>query len=140
MRAAVLSSLLFAIVAGGCANLMPAAPAAAPPVSVATLYQQPGERALIMGLSLYDQGVFERAEQSFQQALRLGLKDRRDVAAAHKYLAFVACAFNRLDECATHFRSALAADPGFGLSDSEAGHPIWGPVFKRVAAAPKRTS
>jgi hypothetical protein len=58
---------------------------------------------------------------------------------AYKHLAFIACAFNRPAECEADFRSAFAADPGFRLTDAEIGHPIWGPVYRRVAAvAPRR--
>jgi hypothetical protein len=35
-------------------------------------------------------------------------------------------------ECEAAFRAARAADPGFVLSRSEAGHPLWGPVYRRV--------
>ena len=129
--------LLLAATLTGCVTPPPAPPQ---PVaaSVAALYQRPAERALIMGLSLYEQAAFDRAEQSFQAALKGGLADKQDAATAYKYLAFIACAFNRLDECAQDFRAAFAADDKFALTDSEAGHPIWGPVFKRVAAERKK--
>lgn len=134
MRAAAIVLLLTAALTG-CETLQPAPPPAAPATaSVAALYQRPGERALIMGLSLYEQAAFDRAEQSFQAALKSGLADKQDVATAYKYLAFIACAFNRLDECAQDFRAAFGADDKFALTDAEIGHPIWGPVFKRVAA------
>jgi Tfp pilus assembly protein PilF len=127
--------LLLAAALTGCATPPPAPPAAQPAAaSVAALYQRPAERALIMGLSLYEQAAFDRAEQSFQAALQRGLADKQDEATAYKYLAFIACAFNRLDECAQDFRAAFAAADKFALTDAEAGHPIWGPVFKRVAA------
>jgi Tfp pilus assembly protein PilF len=127
--------LLLVATVSGCETPRPP-PAPPPPatVSVAALYQQPGERALIMGLSLYEQAVFDRAEQSFQAALKAGLRDRRDMATAHKYLAFIACAFNRIDECEQDFRAAFASDDKFALTEAEIGHPIWGPVFRRVAA------
>jgi hypothetical protein len=35
-------------------------------------------------------------------------------------------------ECEASFRAARQADPTFALSKSEAGHPVWGPVYKRV--------
>jgi hypothetical protein len=116
---------------GACAA--PEAPA--PTVSVAALVQQPAERALVDGLRDYEAGAFETAEHDFQAALAAGLRDPRDAAVAHKNLAFIACAFNRLAECERQFRSAFAADPGFRLSDAEVGHPIWGPVYRRVAAS-----
>jgi len=77
-------------------------------------------------------------EQALRTALLQGLRDRRDTAVAHKYLAFIACAFNRLPECERQFRNALAVDPGFVLTDAEIGHPIWGPVYRRVAGQPRR--
>ncbi|SPJ18298.1 exported hypothetical protein [Burkholderiales bacterium] len=114
---------------GGCASPPP------PTVSVAQLMQRPGERALVDGLRKYDDGAFEPAERHFRAALRHGLQDPRDTAVAYKYLAFIACAFDRPAECDADFRAAFAADPNFRLSDSEIGHPIWGPVYRRVAAS-----
>jgi hypothetical protein len=114
-------------------------PPTAPPtpltLSIAALYQRPAERALINGLRQYEDGSFERAEVSLRSALALGLADWRDSAVAHKYLAFLACAFNRLAECEQQFREAFVADAGFTLSDIEIGHPIWGPIYRRVVAA-----
>ncbi len=106
--------------------------------SIARLYSQPAERALINGMRAYEDGAFERAEQSFRTAILQTLRDRRDVAVAHKYLAFIACAFNRLAECEQQFAQAFAADPQFLLTDAEIGHPIWGPVYRRVASRPRR--
>jgi hypothetical protein len=127
--------LLLAATLSGCESLKPPAPPPEPAtVSVAALYERPAERALITGLSLYEQGVFDRAEQSFQEALKGGLRSRQDVATANKYLAFIACAFNRIDECEQNFRASFQADEKFALTDTEIGHPIWGPVFRRVAA------
>jgi hypothetical protein len=102
---------------------------------VTQLWQRPPERALLNGLRFYEDGVFDRAEQSFRSALLQGLRDRRDVASAHKYLAFIACAFNRVPECEHQFRQAIGADPNFVLTDAEIGHPVWGPVYRRLVAA-----
>ena len=71
---------------------------------------------------------------SFRRALSDGLKNPYDVAMANKHLAFIACAYNRPAECENAFRAAFAADPAFRLSEAEVGHPLWGPVYKRVAA------
>ena len=70
----------------------------------------------------------------FKRALAEGLRDRNDQAAANKHLAFIACAYSRPAECESAFRAAFAADPSFMLTDAEVGHPLWGPVYKRVAA------
>jgi Tfp pilus assembly protein PilF len=113
------------------------APPPAPPAtqSIVALYQKPAERALINGVRQYEEGAFERAEISLRSALAQGLADARDAAVAHKYLAFLACAFNRLAECEQRFRDALASDPAFTLTDVEVGHPIWGPIYRRVVGA-----
>jgi hypothetical protein len=103
--------------------------------SIAQLYQRPAERALVDGMRLYESGEFERAEASLRTALAAGLTDRRDVAVGYKYLAFIACAFNRGTECALDFTDAFGADPKFRLNDVEIGHPLWGPVYRRVAQA-----
>jgi hypothetical protein len=106
-----------------------------PTSSIAQLYQRPAERALVDGIRLYDSGEFERSEAALHAAIAGNLSDPRDVAFAYKYLAFIACAFNRGTECALDFTSAFKADPNFQLNDAEIGHPLWGPVYRRVAQA-----
>ncbi|MGH6611048.1 MAG: TssQ family T6SS-associated lipoprotein [Burkholderiaceae bacterium] len=112
----------------------PPAPVATPTISIARLYDQPAERAFINGMRFYEDGQYERAEVMLKRALADGLLDRYDVAVANKHLAFIACAYDRPTECESSFRAAFAADPAFKLSDAEVGHPLWGPVYKRVAA------
>lgn len=137
VRPAVPAAAL-ALLLAACETLQPAPPPPAPPApSVTQLWERPPERALLNGLRFYEDGAFDRAEQSFRSALLQGLRDRRDLASAHKYLAFIACAFNRLAECEQQFRNALAADPAFLLTDAEIGHPVWGPVYRRVAVETK---
>lgn len=119
----------------GCATPPPPPPPAPPTISIARLYERPAERALLNGLRFYEEGQHERAEALFRRALADGLKDSHDVAIAYKHLAFLACAYNRPGECESAFRNAFAADPGFRLTDAEVGHPLWGPVYQRVAAA-----
>lgn len=124
-----------AVALAGCAALEPPAPPpAAPAASLTELWQRPPERAFLNGLRAYEDGAFERAEASLRSALLQGLRDRRDAAVAHKFLAFIACAFNRIAECEQQFHNAFAADAGLVLSDAEIGHPIWGPVYRRVSA------
>jgi len=125
----------------GAAAMLVAACATPPPppppqatVSIARLYEQPAERAFLNAMRLYEDGQHERAETMFRRALAEGLADRHDIAVANKHLAFIACAYNRPVECEDAFRAAFAADPGFRLTDAEVGHPIWGPVYRRVAA------
>jgi Tfp pilus assembly protein PilF len=96
--------------------------------------QRPAERALLAGLRAYDDGQYADAERELQRALGTGLASPRDRATAHKHLAFVTCTSNRAPACEKAFRDALAADPAFALSKAEAGHPQWGPVYRRVTA------
>ena len=128
-----LAACAAAATVAGCA-VPPAPPPPAPTVSIARLYEQPAERAFLNALRLYEDGQYERAEPLFRRALADGLRDRHDVAMANKHLAFIACAFNRPMECESAFRAAFAADPGFTLTEAEVGHPLWGPVYRRVAA------
>lgn len=91
------------------------------------------DKALAAGLRAYEDGQYALAERQLQQALQLGLAGAKDRANAHKHLAFVFCTSNRGLECETQFRAARRADPAFALSRSEIGHPLWGPVWQRVA-------
>jgi Tfp pilus assembly protein PilF len=112
----------------GCA----APPAAAPVVGLTDLMERPAERALLEGLRAYDDGQYAQAEAALRQALAGGLRSGRDQASAHKLLAFITCTSQRLAECEAAFRAARAADPAFALTRPEAGHPLWGPVYRQV--------
>ena len=35
-------------------------------------------------------------------------------------------------DCETEFRLARQSDRNFALDKSEAGHPVWGPVYKKI--------
>ena len=116
----------------GCASAPPPPPTTT--ISIARLYEQPAERAFLNGMRFYEEGQYDRAEASFRRALGDGLRDPHDVAMANKHLAFIACAYNRPAECEAAFQAAFDADPDFRLTEAEVGHPIWGPVYKRVAS------
>ena len=92
-----------------------------------------------LGVKSYDDGDYKGAARHLQAAVNFGLPAAADRATAHKYLAFVACTSNQSRVCRDEFRKAFAADPAFDLTAAEAGHPIWGPVFRAVKAeaAPK---
>jgi Tfp pilus assembly protein PilF len=120
-------------VLAGCATA-PSAPAPAAPSGLAELMERTAERALIEGIRLYDDGQYAAAEAALQRALQAGLASTRDQATAHKLLAFIACTSAREAACEASFRAARTADPGFELAKAEAGHPMWGPVYRRVTA------
>ncbi len=102
------------------------------PNGLSDLMERPAERALFEGIRAYDDGQYAQAEAALRRALAGGLASGRDRASAHKLLAFITCTSDRLAECEAAFRAALAADPAFVLSRSETGHPLWGPVYRRV--------
>ncbi|UUX94612.1 TssQ family T6SS-associated lipoprotein [Aquabacterium sp. J223] len=104
-----------------------------PPTGLTDLVARPAEQALWTGWRAYDDGEYAQAEKSLRESLALGLAAPRDRAQAHKLLAFVLCSRRQLDDCEQAFRAARAADPAFDLARSEAGHPLWGPVWRRVA-------
>ena len=115
---------------------LPAAPE--PPTvsqSVVELSSRPGEQALLAGLRAYDDGQYQVAEQKLGTALTAGLAAPKDRAAAHKTLAFLYCTSKRLKPCEAEFRAARVADQRFALSKAEAGHPLWGPVYRRTLGA-----
>jgi Tfp pilus assembly protein PilF len=77
-----------------------------------------------LAMQQYEAGDYDESAKNFQGALRAGLSDKERVSA-HKHLAFIHCAASRERQCRDEFRRALAA---------EAGHPVWGPIFRSVKA------
>jgi Tfp pilus assembly protein PilF len=134
---------IFMVVMGGlalagCVSVPPApgagaqAPASGPAPRAWRAEEAP--TVLRMGIHYYEQGEYPRAEEYLLTALDLGLPTTEDQIRAYKYLAFIACATEREDACRAAFKTALQLEPKFALSRSEAGHPMWGPVFKSVRA------
>lgn len=92
------------------------------------------EQELSNGIKSYEDGNYKTAAKSLQNALDAGLTFDSDAVRAHKYLAFTHCLSNREKQCRDEFRKALELDSKFDLAPAEAGHPIWGPVFRSVKA------
>ena len=113
---ALFTALLVAALAG-CAQIQ----------SVSPLSK--GRSALSEGIRLYNDGQQSAAAKRLQSALDLGLSDKQR-ADAYKYLAFIHCGAGRTTPCRDDFRKALEADPALELAPAEAGHPVWGPIFK----------
>ncbi|MES2888635.1 MAG: TssQ family T6SS-associated lipoprotein [Pseudomonadota bacterium] len=102
------------------------------PTGLMDVAERPAEKALLAGMRAYDEAQYTEAEKQLNAALQAGLASPKDRAAAHKHLAFLYCTSKRTPECEAAFRAARQADPAFALSKSEAGHPLWGPVYQRV--------
>jgi len=150
------ATLLLALVCAGCAppavkdaGPPPAAPETKPadskpsaiektqPVAPAPVERilSPAEQELEKGIKNYEDGEYKVATKELQTALSLGLAGRGEQASAHKYLAFINCVSGRPNGCREEFRKAFVADPNFDLTPAEAGHPMWGPVFRSVKTA-----
>jgi Tfp pilus assembly protein PilF len=86
-----------------------------------------------LALQQYEAGNYDESLKNFEGALRNGLTSKERVSA-HKHLAFIHCASSRERQCREEFRRALAVDPSFELDAAEAGHPVWGPIFRAVKA------
>lgn len=121
-----------AIASAACLFLAACVQAPPAPIGLMDVSTRPAEKALLDGLKAYDDARYEAAGQAFRNALAQGLASPRDRAEAHKRLAFVDCAAGRLAECEQQFREARLADPAFVLDRAEAGHPIWGPVYRKL--------
>jgi Tfp pilus assembly protein PilF len=120
--------ILAAVLAGaaGCAS--------EPGRALQELFQPTKAQALLhTGLKQYEEGEYAESLKAFQGAIDQGL-GRRDRITAHKHAAFIHCASNRTRQCRDEFRKALAVDPTMDLEPAEAGHPLWGPVFRSVKA------
>jgi Tfp pilus assembly protein PilF len=90
-----------------------------------------GDAMLASGLRQYEEGNYAESARMLQGALDQGLRDS-DRVTAYKHLAFVNCAEGRERQCREHFIRALTLDPRMELAPAEAGHPVWGPVYRAV--------
>lgn len=116
----------FAVVLAGCES----APIKGIQEGFSSLFQKnKGGDDLDAGIRSYENGNYKESAQQLQTALDAGLNNPNQVRA-HKYLAFIHCQAGRERQCREEFRTALDIDPSFELSAAEAGHPIWGPVFR----------
>ena len=91
-----------------------------------------GEKELEYGIRAYEDGEYPYATRLLQGSLDAGLRGISNRTRAHKYLAFINCASARMQQCRDEFKKALDIDSSFALREDEAGHPIWGPVFRTV--------
>lgn len=115
----------------------PVASAPTPVVEAAPAVVVTPEALLAQGIKGYQAAQYQQAELDLKSALQMGLAKPADVASANKHLAFIFCTSKREAQCLAAFKAARAADPKFALTKSEAGHPMWGPVYKRSLSKKK---
>ena len=92
------------------------------------------EQELSAGLKSYENGQYPQAMKHIQTALSSDLTFKSDRITAHKYLAFIHCVSDRKKQCRASFKDSLEINPDLELTPGEAGHPIWGPVFRDAHA------
>ena len=93
----------------------------------------PSEK-LDKGVESYAEGNYIASMAALKDVLLTKLADKDDKVSAYKYLAFIHCVSGREKLCFDAFRKALALKPDFELTPAEAGHPVWGPVFRNAKA------
>lgn len=104
----------------------------------ATLKVSSGEQKFSSGVKSYEDGDYRTSLEELQAALDMGLNSKGDQVAAYKYLAFIHCISGREKQCRDNFKKAVEIDPNFDLMPAEAGHPVWGPVFRSVKGKPAK--
>ncbi len=122
----------FSALLAGCV-VPPTAPTGPTPAEVAK--QQRLERAntyYAEGLKLYENGSYDDAIKNFLLALDSGVLTTAQQLASRKHMAFIYCVSNREANCREEFEKSFVIDAKFELSPAEAGHPVWGPVFRNV--------
>lgn len=119
-RYVVLLSGLSALLLGGCSGMWQ------------NSCDNPADQKLSYGVLSYEEGNYQASMMALQGVLDTGLSSKSDQVRAYKYLAFIHCVSSREKMCRNYFRKALEIDPKFDLEPAEAGHPIWGPVFRSV--------
>jgi hypothetical protein len=97
-------------------------------------YNRTAGHKLSKGVESYEEGNYYASVEALNHVLQTKLADRDDKVSAYKYLAFIHCVSGREKMCYESFRKALLLNPKFELTPAEAGHPVWGPVFRSAKA------
>jgi len=90
------------------------------------------EQKLEIAVKEYEEGNYVTAMNALEAVLATKTASRAQKVRANKYMAFISCISSREKSCREYFKNILEINPEFNLSAAEAGHPIWGPVFKNV--------
>lgn len=96
------------------------------------------EQLLVDGIVKYEAGEFPEAHKLLEDALKEGLKEKKDQVRAHKYAAFCLCLQSKWPACRAEFIKIYDVDPEFDLTPAEAGHPSWTKTFAGAKAQAKR--
>jgi Tfp pilus assembly protein PilF len=103
------------------------------PLLPALLSPSVAEQRINDGMTSYDAADYNKAIQSFQEALKEPLAESEQIRV-RKFIAFSYCLTNRSALGRAEFEKILQLKPDFELEPAEAGHPSWGPSFRTVKA------
>lgn len=95
-------------------------------------FNSPTEHILNNAIGSFEDGNYVASMTSLQKLVGNSAATKKEKLQAYKYLAFIHCISSREKMCRESFEKAFALDPGFSLTQAEAGHPVWGPVFSSV--------
>lgn len=90
------------------------------------------DKKLNYGVLSFEEGNYQASTVALQGVLETGVSGKAEKVMAYKYLAFIQCVSGHEPLCRDYFKKLLEIDPNFNLDTAEAGHPIWGPVFRSV--------
>ena len=93
---------------------------------------------LVDAVALYQRGEYNNAIRRLANREFLIEGNLTTQVLARKHLAFSYCVTRRPVPCKQQFDAILKLDPTFDLTPAEAGHPQWGPVFKRAKVEAER--
>ena len=102
------------------------------------LFRTPTEYMVNSGIKNYEDGNYSSSISILQSLVDNKKASKNEKLLAYKYLAFSYCVTpsyskeTRERMCRDSFQKAFDLDAGFALSQAEAGHPIWGPVYSLV--------
>jgi Tfp pilus assembly protein PilF len=101
-------------------------------------YNRTAGHKLSKGVENYEDGNYIASVEALNNVLQAKLADKDDKVSAYKYMAFIHCVSGREKMCYESFYRALTLNPSFDLTPAEAGHPVWGPVFRSAKAKFKK--
>jgi hypothetical protein len=93
------------------------------------------EQLFAEGSEAYEKGDYKAAIRKLSAASEAAVPGSALQRDSYKFLAFSYCVSNQKPACRARFVSLLKIAPGFQLTRAEAGHPLWGPVFREVQLA-----
>ena len=127
MKIRVLSSLLgLSALLAGCAGVSSQKPEAPPTAEALDQLQQVRDK--------YSAGRYGEVIRGVATSDALATSTKAVRIEAYKLQAFSYCVSKYPRLCEDSFARILALDPAFELAPNEAGHPVWGPVFRHAQA------